>query len=83
VKNILIAAACCVGVFSMPMTVYAGSPTPTKVKGCDKEVMSVECVSNFLKADKVIEDLAAGRKPNLELPVSPGSLGDLGKLLSR
>ena len=84
-KTILIAAALCIGALSIvPMTAHAGS-TQTKVKGCDKESMSAECLQDLLKSGKVFEDIAAGRKPNMKLPVSPDSLplGDLAKLLSR
>jgi hypothetical protein len=82
-KTLLIAAAFCVGALSVPMTASAGGST--KVKGCDKEAMSVECIQNLLKSDKVFGDIASGKKPNVKLPVSPDSLplGDLAKLLSR
>ena len=81
-KTILVALFC-VGALSMPMTSQAAGLSPAKVKACEKQPMSVECIQHFLKSDKVLEDIAAGKKPNIALPASPGSLGDLGELLSR
>jgi hypothetical protein len=79
-KTILLAAALCVGALLVPMTAHAGGSAKTK-KSCGKETMSVECIKDVLKSDKVFEDIAAGKKPNVKLDSLP--LGDLAKLLSR
>jgi hypothetical protein len=84
-RNALLIAALCLGVFSSSAA-QARDMTAEELKDCFKQPLAAECVEHFEQLQKVLEDISKGRKPTINLPISPDSksfpLGELGKLLS-
>jgi hypothetical protein len=77
-KNLLLAAALCAGVFSLPVTANAADLTDG-LKKCGKKT-SAKCLDKFPEIKKALEDITAGRKPKLALDGLP--IAELGKFLS-
>jgi hypothetical protein len=78
-RNALLATAFCLTVLSVPVAGYAQGRS---LKDCEKNPLATACIDTI---GKVLEDIAAGQKPTIDLPAAPNleklPLDDLAKLL--
>ncbi len=79
-KTALLTSALCLAVLSLPLTVHAQDRS---LKDSEKDPLASACIDSV---GKVLEDIADGKKPNVELPAAPSldklPIGDLEKLLT-
>jgi hypothetical protein len=58
-------------------------PRTSSLKECEKDPLATTCIDTI---GKVLEDIAVGRKPTIDLPAGPSldklPLADLAKLLA-
>ena len=78
-RNALLTIALCLSVLSAPVAAHAQG---SSLKECD-DPLATACIDTI---GKVLEDIAAGRKPTIDLPAGPNldklPLDDLAKLLA-
>jgi hypothetical protein len=79
-RNALLTAALYLSVLWVPV---AGHAQDSSLKECKKDPLATACTDTI---GKVLEDIAAGRKPTIDLPAGPNldklPLDDLAKLLA-
>jgi hypothetical protein len=79
-RNALLTTALCLTVLSLPV---AGHAQGGSLKECEKDPLATACIDTI---GKVLEDIAAGQKPAIDLPAAPNldklPLDDLAKLLA-
>jgi hypothetical protein len=79
-RNALLTAALCLTVLMVPA---AGYSQGRSLKECEKGPLAAACIDEI---GKVLEDIAAGQKPTIDLPAAPNldklPLNDLAKLLA-
>ena len=79
-RNALLTTALCLTVLSVPV---AGHAQGRSLKECEKDPLAAACIDTI---GKVLEDIAAGQKPAIDLPAAPNldklPLDDLAKLLA-
>jgi len=79
-RNALLATALCLSVLSVPVAAHAQG---SSLKECEKDPLATACIDTI---GKVLEDIAVGRKPTIDLPAGPSldklPLADLAKLLA-
>jgi hypothetical protein len=64
-KTALLTSALCLAVLALPLTVHAQGRS---LKDCEKDPMASACIDSI---GKVLEDIADGKKPAVELPAMP------------
>jgi hypothetical protein len=79
-RKAVLTTALCLAALSVPVAAHAQGRS---LKDCEKDPLATACIDTI---GKVLEDIAAGRKPAIDLPAAPNleklPLDDLAKLLA-
>jgi hypothetical protein len=79
-RKAVLTTALCLAALSVPVGAHAQGRS---LKDCEKDPLATACIDTI---GKVLEDIAAGRKPTIDLPAAPNldklPLDDLAKLLA-